>query len=155
MTPRMPRPGAQMAQGRLSAARRSKYGVRLDASGKAARTLDGHLFDSLKECKRYAELKLLQKAGEIRSLTIQPTFALMVVPLEGAGVLENINAGIVGQRRIPIGEWRADFKYEERFHGSWFWVIEDVKVGNATRTAVYRLKKRFVEALYGITIRET
>lgn len=108
---------------------RSKYGVRTDASGKAARTVDGHLFDSLKEAKRYAELKLLQKAGEIAGLTYQIRYPL-----------------VVGEQLVAT--YVADFLYCEA-NGAM--VIEDVK---GVRTPVYRIKKKLLEALYGIRIQE-
>ena len=39
-------------------------------------TIDGHEFPSKKEGNRYLELKLLQKAGEISNLELQPRFLL-------------------------------------------------------------------------------
>ena len=45
---------------------------------KAQKTeVDGILFDSKKEAKRYAELKFLEKAGEISNLVLQPLFVLI------------------------------------------------------------------------------
>lgn len=38
--------------------------------------LDGIVFDSRKEANRYAELRLLEKAGEIVKLELQPEFEL-------------------------------------------------------------------------------
>jgi Uma2 family endonuclease len=38
--------------------------------------VDGHAFDSQGEAGRYLELKLLQRAGEIRGFGIQPSFVL-------------------------------------------------------------------------------
>ncbi len=49
-----------------------------------------------------------------------------------------------------IGFYKADFRYEVTATGER--VIEDVK---GVRTAVYRLKKKLVKALYGIEIIET
>jgi len=46
---------------------RSKYGAK-------PTVIDGIRFASKREAARYAELKLLQKLGEIQNLTIQPRF---------------------------------------------------------------------------------
>lgn len=97
----------------------------------AVRTeVDGIAFASKAEARRYQELKLLQKAGEIEGLELQPKFPLIVE----------------GKR---VGAYIADFRYwlpsKSRA------IIEDVK---GMRTAVYRMKKKIVEAQYGITITE-
>lgn len=95
-------------------------------------TVDGVTFHSKREAARFQELKLLEKAGEIANLRVQPEF-----PLEVNGV--------------RLGVYRADFEYSlvPNFLGGR--VIEDVK---GVRTAVYRLKKKLVEAQYGIMIQE-
>ena len=51
--------------------RRGKYNARKVE-------IDGITFDSLKEANRYSELKLLEKAGLIKDLTLQPRFNLKV-----------------------------------------------------------------------------
>ena len=109
---------------------RSKYGVRTDAAGKLARTVDGILFASLKEAKRYRELVLLTKAGEIFGLERQPVFTLYA------------------KRGGAIGIYKADFRYNDKV---WNIIVEDVK---GFKTPLYRWKKKHVEAQYGITIRE-
>ena len=38
--------------------------------------IDMYVFDSTKEAKRYRELKLLEMAGEISNLELQPRFLL-------------------------------------------------------------------------------
>ena len=38
--------------------------------------IDGYVFDSIAEGKRYRELALLEKAGEITELKLQPKFLL-------------------------------------------------------------------------------
>ena len=97
----------------FSNAKRSKY--------RNKKTIvDGITFDSKKEAARYADLKLLEKAGLIRNLELQP-----VVPLIVNGV--------------KIGSYIGDFAYSER--GSR--VIEDVK-SPATKTPVYNLKKKII-----------
>jgi hypothetical protein len=127
----------------------SKYGVRTDARGKRERTIDGILFASKRECQRYLDLRLLEKAGKIRSLVLQPSLALMAPVVEGA--LQNINEGrIVGMR--PLGEWRGDFRYEERRGTLWSLVYEDTK-GFDVR--FQRWKRIHAERQYSITVRLT
>lgn len=97
---------------------------------RAVRTVvDGRVFDSKREARRYEELKLLERAGLIRDLEIQPKF-----PLE------------VNGRRVAT--YRGDFQYWE---GGEF-IVEDCK---GVRTPIYRLKAKLMFALYGIEIRET
>lgn len=116
----------------IAGAKRSKYGaVKTAANGKQ--------FDSAKEAKRYLELAMLQAAKEIVDLECQTSFEIGVNP-------------ILGGSWIKVGEWRADFTYRRLPDPRM--IVEDVK-SKGTRTAVYRLKKKLVEALYGITILET
>lgn len=56
----------------FSSNRYGKYNV----SAPQDRTLDGIVFASKAEMRRYAELKLMEKVGQIRGLTIQPKFLL-------------------------------------------------------------------------------
>lgn len=102
-------------------------------------TVDGETFDSKREAARWCELKLLEKAGQIRRLRRQPEFLLTVQPHGGRQV-------------AIVGKYRGDFCYDERYGALWLPVVEDVK---GVKTAVYKLKKRIVEAIYGIKIRET
>lgn len=97
--------------------------------------VDGIRFASKKEARRYQELRLLEKAGEIRGLTLQ-------VPLV-------LSAG--NDRRTSIGKYVADFVYEERTGQDWCHRVEDAK---GFKTPLYRWKKKHVAAQYGIEIRE-
>ena len=104
------------------------------------RTVDGIRFDSKHEARRYEYLKLLAVAGEISALEIQPEFVITVVELwrdDG--------------RRVDCGRYRADFRYIDMQTGEV--VVEDTKSG-PTKTTAYRLRKRLVQAIYGVTIRE-
>lgn len=122
-----------------SGARRSKFGVRTDASGKRERTRDGIVFASKREMQRYGELKLLEKAGAVSGIELQPEFPLYVWDT-------------VNKRATHIGKYLADFRYVLHSpSGLLADVVEDVK---GVRTPVYRLKKKMVEAQYGIVIRE-
>lgn len=100
----------------------SKYGARRT-------TVDGITFASAAEARRYGQLILRQRAGDISELELQPPFPLIV-------------------NGVKVGVYKADFAYIEDGAP----VVEDVK---GVRTAVYILKAKLVKALYGITIRET
>lgn len=93
-------------------------------------TLDGIKFDSKKEARRYKELKLLERAGEIKDLKLQPRYTLQEsFKYEGATI-----------RKI---EYVADFQYEEK-DGQL--VTEDTK---GYRTETYKLKKKLFLKRYG------
>lgn len=133
--------GAQVLAEALkeSGKRLRKYGAKKDT------VIDGHRFDSRKEARHYAELKLREKAGEIRNLQVQPEYDLHAPNPEPLAL------------EIRIGAYRADFTYMERDPLStrtvsrWDRVVSDVK---GYRTPLYRWKRKHFEAEYGLTIRE-
>lgn len=88
-------------------------------------------FDSQRELKRWGELKLLERAGNIKNLRRQVPFEL--IPKRGR------------LRRIVF---IADFVYEENGKE----VVEDSK---GVRTKVYMLKWRLMEFVHGIEVLET
>ena len=91
--------------------------------------IDGHVFDSKKEADRYCELRLLERAGEISNLRLQPRYLLQpAFTCDG-------NA----YRKI---EYVADFEYVENGRT----VVEDVK---GMRTEVYKIKKKLFLMQYG------
>ena len=63
--------------------------------------IDMYIFDSIAEAKRYKELKLLEMAGEISNLELQPKFLLQ----------ERFKKNNKTYRKI---EYIADFKYIEK-----------------------------------------
>jgi len=91
-------------------------------------TLNGVKFDSRAEAKRYATLKLWERAGEISNLRLQPEYPFYV-------------------NDQKVFTYRADFSYTQ--NGAT--IVEDVK---GFKTTVYRLKKKIIEAFYGIAIQE-
>ena len=91
--------------------------------------VDGIKFRSKAEAKRYGELLLLAKAGQIRALVLQPKYPLHV-------------------KEWKIGAYVADFAYIDQAGRQ---VVEDVK---GFKTTIYKWKKRHVEAEHGITITE-
>ncbi|APZ53117.1 putative DUF1064 protein [Salipiger abyssi] len=106
--------------------------------GTKRKTVDGITFDSTREANRYAELKLLEKTGDIASLELQPLFELH-------GKNGPIMTDSGQQQRV----YHADFRYIDwRLNG--VWVVEDVK-GFATDK--YKLV-RAILAAQGVDIVE-
>mgnify|MGYP001593743848 FL=1 len=94
------------------------------------RTLvEGITFASRKEASRYQLLRLLEKAGRISKLELQPRYELKV-------------------NGFLVTTYVADFRYVEAGNA----VVEDVK---GMRTPVYNIKKKLIRAILGIEIRET
>lgn len=85
---------------------------------------DGHLFASKAEAKRYGELKLLERAGQIKAITIHPAYTMIVN----------------GEK---IGRYTGDFAY---FEGNKY-VVEDVKSW-PTKTEAYGIRVKLFKALY-------
>lgn len=99
--------------------------------------IDGQVFDSRKEAKRYQELLFLERAGAIKNLSRQVKFVL--IPSQRDEV-----TGKVVERECS---YRADFEYTEDGKT----VVEDVK---GFRTKEYVLKRKMMLWKYGIRIRE-
>lgn len=109
---------------------RTKYGNRKTQ-------IDGITFDSVKEANRYAELKLLQKAGEISDLELQSPFVLQ--------------PGFVHKgKKYQSIKYIADFTY--LCDGKT--VVEDVKSPATRKDKVYQLKKKMMLYVHGIEIKE-
>ena len=98
--------------------------------------VDGITFDSRKEAGRYSELKLLEKAGEIKNLQLQPRFTLQ----------ESFKYQGKAERKI---EYIADFQYEEKDGQI---IVEDVK-SEITKTPLYRVKRKLFLKKYGEQIK--
>lgn len=117
---------------------------------------DNIRFSSQKEARRYDELMLMLKAGEIRDLRLQQDFTLQEAYTTPQG------------ERIRAIRYKADFAYEKRvirqyqLDGGcvyerveeWEKVVEDTKGGKATQTPTYKMKKKMMQDKYGITINE-
>lgn len=84
----------------------------------------GRWFASRAEYGRYQQLKLLERAGEIRDLECQPRFRL----LDPA-------------RDLRAVDYYGDFRYWERGEE----IVEDVK---GVETAVFKLKWNLVQRRY-------
>jgi Protein of unknown function (DUF1064) len=98
-------------------------------------SLDGISFASKAEATRYLQLKLLQKAGVIRDLVLQPRFPLYAAIAQAEG-------GPYVMR--TIGHYVADFEYIWAASGELR--TEDVK---GVETDLFKWKKRHFELQYG------
>ena len=109
---------------------KKKNNNRFKVSPVEERTLGGIVFASKKEMKRYAELQLLQRAGEVQDLELQPAF------------------------RVSINDehyctYTADFAYTEKGQR----VIEELKSTGTAKDAAYKLRKKAAELFYGIKVK--
>lgn len=109
-------------------------------------TIDGETFDSRKEARRWQELRLLQKAGQISELRRQVKFVL--IPTQRAvdtrGPKGGVIKGKVLEREVA---YIADFVYIEDGKT----VVEDTK---GMKTKDYIIKRKLMRFVYGIGIRE-
>lgn len=101
--------------------------------GNIPMVVDGLNFSSKKEARRYGELRLLERAGEIDELETQPKF-----PLKVNGEL--------------VCTYIADFAYKNLKTG--LRVIEDVKSEATRKNRAYRIKIKLLRALEGVQVVE-
>jgi len=117
-------------------------GKRFRRVNQAERTdADGNVFDSKGEMRRWNELLLMQRAGEISDLERQVALPLMI-----AGNPIKIRSPRYAQGRAVV--YIADFRYREPGGV----VIEDFK---GVWTPEARLKIAIVEAQYGVRVKVT
>lgn len=91
--------------------------------------VDGITFHSKREAARYSDLKLLERAGQIKDLRIQVPF------------LFELND-------VRICKYFADFVYRENGKE----IVEDCK---GKRTKDYMIKRKLMKAFFAIEIVET
>ena len=102
--------------------------------------VDGIAFDSKKEAKRYAELRLLERAGAIRNLERQVKFEL--IPSQ------RMNGKTVERACNYI----ADFAYED---GDGHYIVEDVKgYKKGQAYSLFSVKRKLMLYRHGIQIKE-
>lgn len=128
-------------------------------------------YDSAREARRAGELRLLERAGEIRDLREQVRFELIpaiytddagrLVPSSemapAGGMVQTADAHKLSSREVRSRglwcmerrcEYVADFVYRDR-QGRL--VVEDVK---GVRTKEYIIKKKLMLWVYGIEVKE-
>lgn len=108
---------------------------------------DGAVFDSVKEHRRWCELKVLERAGKISDLRRQVKYELIPVQREPdtVGVRGGVKQGKVIEKPCC---YIAGFVYVE----NGVKVVEDTK---GVKTDAYKIKKKLMLKLYGIKIRES
>ena len=114
-------------------------------------SIDGIEFDSKKEARRYQELLLLQKAGEIYMLERQKVYELLPAQREPdtVGKRGGVIKGKLLERAV---EYVADFVYTDKNGKT---VVEDVKgFREGGAYAVFVLKRKLMLYRYGIKIIE-
>ena len=105
------------------------------------KTIDGIKFDSTRESKRYEELKLLERAGKIKDLEVQPVYILVKsVKFKG------------DKKAKPAMRYTADFRYYDIEKGEV--VVEDVKSTATAKLTDYRMRRHMMLAFHGIEILE-
>lgn len=90
--------------------------------------VDMYVFDSVLEARRYKQLVLLERAGEIKNLKLQVPFLLQ----------ESFRKNGKTYRKI---EYIADFVYEEKGQT----IVEDTK---GIKTDVFKIKQKLFEYKY-------
>jgi len=99
--------------------------ARYNKFGNHKTEVDGIVFDSSREAKRYIELKLLQRGGAISGLELQPVFVLQE-PFEHGGI------------KYRAIKYIADFQYIEQNKT----VVEDSK--GYSKIKEYLIKKKML-----------
>ena len=99
---------------------------------------DGMSFDSVKESTRWAELKLLQRAGQIYELRRQVVFEIIPTQRDEA----------TGELVEKCARYIADFVYMEKGKC----IVEDAK---GVKTKEYALKKKLMKYFHNIEIKDT
>lgn len=97
-------------------------------------TVDGIVFDSAKEARRWSQLCLLQRADEISHLERQKRIPMFV-------------------NGMKICDWIPDFQYWDVARCQL--VVEDVKSPATKKLPAYRIKVKLAKALHGIEVLET
>ena len=111
--------------------KRTKYGNQKAVRGQL-------VFDSQKEARRYDQLMMMKKAGQITDLKLQPEFTLA----EGFRDFD-------GKWKKAL-KYRADFSYKRDGE----LVVEDVKSVATKENRTYQTKKKMLRDLKGIIIQE-
>lgn len=97
--------------------------------------IDGYIFDSKKESEFYGSLKIKKQAGLIKDFQMQVKYDIIV-------------------NNIQIAKYFLDFLVEHN-NGTIEYIDikgKDKKTNKFIKTGVFALKKRLVEAIYGIKI---
>lgn len=111
--------------------------------------VDGIVFDSKKEAKRYQELLVFEKSGAISDLQRQVKYVL--IPTQREPNIIGRRGGIIKPGKLLEKEcsYYADFVYFDREKQEV--IVEDTK---GIKTAEYKIKRKLMLHVYGIRIAE-
>lgn len=113
---------------------------------------NGIEFDSKKEAQRYAELRLLEKAGKIADLQLQKVFELIPAQYETSAEFytkgKNKGERKKGKCIEKAVTYKADFTYVDE---NGYTVVEDTK---GFKTKDYIIKRKLMLFVHGIRIVE-
>lgn len=113
-------------------------------------TRDGMTFDSIKEYRRWCELSLLERAGEITGLERQVKY--VIIPAQYAP--DTVTArGKIKRGKLLEREcaYVADFRYQ--MDGET--VVEDVKgYKDGQAYALFAIKRKLMLSVHGIMVKE-
>lgn len=109
-------------------ARRNKYGARKVV-------VDGETFDSMREYRRWTDLRHLQKRGEIANLERQVKYELAP------------SVKFSGEKKAKAAlRYFADFRYIDENGKT---VVEDAK---GRQTEAFRIKRHLMKSVHGIDV---
>ena len=134
-----------LCTGAIRSAKMNKY------HNHKARSVDGLIHDSRKEAKRWNELLLLQRAGQIKDLKRQVKFVLIPTQRENGiiGKCGGVKLGKVIERECC---YIADFTYidaQDKLH------VEDVKgYKSGAAYTVFTIKRKLMLYIHKIRIKE-
>ena len=138
----------------ISASNAKKFGIsgnKPSKWGNKKTVIDGFVFDSRKEARRYSELKILEKAGKIKNLRLQVPFELVPSQYEDCEDVytkgKNKGEKKKGKCLEKAVVYIADFVYE--LNGEM--VVEDTK---GFKTKDYIIKRKLMLFRYGIRVME-
>lgn len=98
------------------------------------------LFDSKKESERFITLKLLERAGRIENLKLQPKFKFEI---NG----KPLKSKTKGSKQVT---YTADFSYFDVDKG--VDVVEDVKSAATKKLYAFKIKKALFETIYDMEL---
>lgn len=112
-------------------------------------TVDGETFDSMKEYRRFCELRLMEMAGLITNLQRQVKFLLIPAQYEHYPRFGKNGKPLKPGKRVIEKEcaYYADFVYTENGRD----VVEDTK---GVRTPEYIIKRKLMLHIHRIKIQE-
>ena len=102
--------------------------------------VDGITFDSMAEARRWRDLQLLERAGNIQNLQRQVAY-ILAPPVKFAGA----------KARKPAIKYIADFAYKQGGAA----VVEDVKSPVSAKLAAFQIKRHLMLSVHGIDVRLT